>query len=105
MGNNKSVEEKREEKIVIAQNGANDASNSHWEQKIEVYGLVTISLISILLILSAFLLYKRCNRSVKKWARKELSSVAVVSTDKATIQPQFVAAQNATTPQINNFQK
>lgn len=86
MGNYKSVEEKKEETVVIAQNGANNARNEHWEEKIEIYGIVTISLIAIILIFSIFILYKRCNRGIKKWARRELNSVVVVSPEKTTTQ-------------------
>lgn len=104
MGNYKSVEEKKEEKIVIAQNGANDATNSHWEQKIEIYGIISVSLISIILIFGIFLVYKRCNRSVKKWARKELSSVVVMSPGKAETQQQRSPAPPASASQAVHFQ-
>lgn len=74
----------KQEEIIIAQNGANNAKNSSLEEKIEQYGLwITGILVTILIIISVCVI-KKCNRGIKKWTRKEIvSAVSSTQIDKA----------------------
>lgn len=71
------------EEIVIAQNGANSASTSSLEQKIEMYGITIITILIILFLIALTCVYKNCNKGVRKWARKELAAVSLSQVDKA----------------------
>ncbi|CAB3248533.1 unnamed protein product [Arctia plantaginis] len=81
----------KQEEIVIAQNGANSASNSSLEQRIELYGLVMASSLAITFIVAVWFVFKRCHIGAKKWARKEFfSAVSLSQVDKAAQQPATV---------------
>lgn len=86
---------KREE-VIIAQNGANNASQSTLEQKFDKYGIVVICLLSAVMLIGIYLLYKRCNRGIKKWARKELGSVAVLNVADKAVQQNTTPVQAQT---------
>lgn len=78
----------KQEEIVIAQNGANGASTSSMEKKMEVYGIVITCVVVLLLLIGVYIVMHKCNKSVKKWARKEmLSAVSVIPVDKPSQQP------------------
>lgn len=81
----------KQEEIIIAQNGANDASQSSLEQKMEMYSILIAIIMLILLVFGACFIFKKCNKGMKKWARKEMISVISLSQiDKAGQQPATV---------------
>lgn len=72
MGKTYSVEKKTEE-VIIAQNGANNASNSHYEQTIEKYGLIIFGIAIIIAIYITYRMFKRCKQGAQKILRKEMT--------------------------------
>lgn len=72
MGKTYSVEKKTEE-VIIAQNGANSATNSHFEQTIEKYGIVIMLIAAVLSIYILYMVYKRCKQGTQKMLRKEMA--------------------------------
>lgn len=81
----------KQEEVIIAQNGANNASQSAWEQKIETYGIVIAGLLAIILLISIILICKKWNKGVKKWAKNQIVAVVASSQmDKVPQQPASV---------------
>ncbi|CAH4035360.1 unnamed protein product [Pieris brassicae] len=78
MGKNQSKQE--EKSIVIAQNGANQATTL--EEKIEKYGTFIAAVLVLLLVIGVYFLYKKINKSLKKFTMKAVS-MAMPPTDKA----------------------
>lgn len=72
MGKTYSVEKKQEE-VIIAQNGANGASTEHLETRIETYGLVITAMGVILLVLFIFCGCKMVMNKSQKWIKKQLA--------------------------------
>lgn len=86
----------KSEEIIIAQNGANNASNSSLEQKIEVYGTVVASFLVLFLLCATCLLCKKCKKGVKTWARKEfITAISLDQLDKTARQQTAANAQYA----------
>lgn len=66
--------EKRNEEVIIAQNGANDATHSHFEQQMEKYG-TSISIVVMVIILAIiYIVYKKCIQRVRKVVRQEVAA-------------------------------
>lgn len=81
----------RPEEIIVAQNGANDASHSSLEEKVQMYGIVIAIMIIFLIAIGAYFIFGRCNKNMKKWARKEMISVVSLGqVEKAGQQPATV---------------
>ncbi|CAG4993587.1 unnamed protein product [Colias eurytheme] len=72
MGKTYSVE-KKDEEIVIAQNGANHATASNTDFKLEVLSVTVTVMAVILFVLCAILIYKVCVIRARKMLRKELN--------------------------------
>lgn len=72
MGKTYSIEKKTEE-VIIAQNGANSATNSHYEQTVEKYGIVIIIIAAVLGICILYVVFKKCKMGTKKMLRKEMA--------------------------------
>lgn len=73
MGKTYSTEKKTEE-IIIAQNGANDATNSHFEQQVEKYGMAMSAVTILIIIAILYLVYKKCIQRARKVIRKEMAA-------------------------------
>lgn len=66
----------KNEEIVIAQQGANDAKQAgDMERKIENMGIIVIVVAITLALLLMCIFGRRSCISIKKWFRKELTSV------------------------------
>lgn len=77
----------KQEEIIIAQNGANNAEQSSVEKKIDMYGILIGTLIAIIVTVMIYIVCKKCNRKVKSWARRELATaVSTSQIDKAGVQ-------------------
>lgn len=72
MGNTYSVEKSKDEEIVIAQNGANKATASNDNYKLEVLNITVTIMAVIIFVFCALLVYKYCVKNVKKVLRREL---------------------------------
>lgn len=70
MGKSYSTEKKTED-IVIAQNGANDATNSHFTQKIDM--VISIGAIVIVLVI-LYVMHKKCMHRIRKVVKQEISA-------------------------------
>lgn len=61
--------------VIIAQNGANDATNtSTLERKLEIYSIFTTLLFVIVVVILAFVGFKQCGRRAKKVLVKDIVS-------------------------------
>lgn len=72
MGKTYSVEKKTEE-VIIAQNGANNASNSHIEQTIEKYGWIVLVILAAIVIYYSYMIHQKCKKNIKKMLQKEMT--------------------------------
>lgn len=72
MGKTYSVEKKTEE-IVIAQNGANEATTSHIEQILPRVELILTIIGIIITIYAAYRVFKKCKQGTRKMLNKEMS--------------------------------
>lgn len=64
----------KEEEIIIAQNGANQADYSAMESHMQLYG---IGVILIVIIVSLIIMYKccgKCSSYASTWLRKEMGN-------------------------------
>lgn len=61
----------KQEDVIIAQNGANSASTTSLEQKIELYGLFLVAIIILLLLITAFIMCRKARKGARNWARKQ----------------------------------
>lgn len=86
MGTTYSIEKKQEE-VVIAQNGANQASTSHMEYKLEVMGIIISVMAAIICITLVFIVCKVCANKTKRLLRQELSALQNNSVVSAIPQP------------------
>ncbi|CAF4927613.1 unnamed protein product [Pieris macdunnoughi] len=71
MGKTYSME-KKEEEVIIAQNGANQGSTTHMEFKLEVLGIMVTVMLFIIFIACAVAVYKVCVYKTKRMLRREL---------------------------------
>lgn len=71
MGKSYSVE-KKEEEVIIAQNGANHASATHMEHKLEVLGTLVIMMAVIICLACVITVYKVLVNKTKRILRREL---------------------------------
>lgn len=73
MGKSYSVEKKSEE-VIIAQNGANGATTSQFEQNLEKYGTLATVLVVLIIIYVIYILHKKCKQDTRKMLQKEMSA-------------------------------
>lgn len=82
------------EEVVIAQSGANNASQSSLEHKMETYGIIIATLVAVIVIVIGCIWCRRCNRKIKTWARREVASAMSMSQlDKVGLQSTPVQSQ------------
>lgn len=77
----------KQEEIIIAQNGANNADQKSLDQKLEIHGIMMASLIVMVLLIVIGCLLKKCHQGSKKWAQKQLrAAVSLSQVDKTAQQ-------------------
>lgn len=86
----------KQEEIIIAQNGANNASQTTVEQKLETYGTVILIILGIILLFGILVMCKRCHSGVKKWARMEFALAAGSNQADKACKPATVVSQPQT---------
>lgn len=91
MGTTYTIEKKQEE-VVIAQNGANQASTSHTEYNLEVLGIMVSVMAAIMCIAFVLTVCKVCANKTKSLLRQELS--AFQNNSVAGVIPQPVQRSN-----------
>lgn len=71
---NMGKQQSKNSEVIIAQNGANDATNAMLEKKVEMYSIFTVFVIIILLTVIIFLGIKFCGRRVRNVLVKDIVS-------------------------------
>lgn len=74
MGTEQSKQVEKTEEIIIAQNGANDASLSHVEEKLKIFGSIASVAVVLLILFFGFFVLKCCRRGTSKLIQKHIAS-------------------------------
>lgn len=91
MGKSYSVQ-KKEEEVIIAQNGANQASTSNLEIKMETLMTLVTVMGVLMCVAAAVLAYKKCTDRTGKVLRKQLDTfraASVVAVPQGQVNPTF----------------
>lgn len=78
--------------MIIAQNGANNASNLHLEQALERYGWIIMCVAIIISIYIMYVVQKRCKKGAQKMLRREMTVWS--STMNIPMAPQMAQTQH-----------
>lgn len=86
MGKTYSVEKKSEE-LIIAQNGANGASTSHMEYKLEILGIAVTAIAVIFCMVCILTVYKLCVHKTKRLFHHAINTPPSISVTGVLPQP------------------
>lgn len=73
----------KNEEVIVAQVGANSASNSFVENHVKTYGSIIVIMLAIMIIFLTLYCIVRCRAGIKMWFRGELSRAQTSQNQKS----------------------